>query len=239
MRITGKIRSIGATVALASVMLLSACGGEGGGGGTTTSKSNSDLLKEAAKNMREAQSYTLNADLTAGGQPVKMLADLEGLDKDAKNAKMDMEAAGQKIAIIAIGDKVWASMDGGQTFTDASASGAQMTSSIDELANMWDKLTDDQIDKAKDQLKDGSPATETIDGVNTKHMTGDIKALSALSTSGGGNVSEGTIDIWVSTDSPSRVHQMRIDAKSNDQPIKGTFKWSNFGKDFDINAPPQ
>jgi hypothetical protein len=229
------MRAIGATLSLTAIMVLAACDA-GGGGGTTTTMSNADLLKAAAKNMREVNAYTLDADLETGGQPVKMKADVEGLNSGTKNAKMDMDAMGQKVGIIALGDKVFVSTDGGQTYTDAGASGAQMTGSIDSLANMWDQLTDAEIDKAKDQLKDGSPATETIDGVNTKHMTGNLKDLSALGSGTGGQ--EGTVDIWISTDSPSYVRQMRIDAKSGDTATKGTMKWLNFNNDFDIQAPP-
>jgi hypothetical protein len=216
-------------------MVLAACD-SGGGGTTTTSKSNDQLLKEAAKNMRELNAYTLDANIDAAGQAVIMKADIEGLNSGSKNAKMDMEAMGQKIAIIAIGDKLWASTDGGQTYMDASASGSQMTGSIDQLANMWDQLTDAEIDKAKDQLKDGSPATETIDGVNTKHITGNLKDLAALGSGTGGQ--EGTVEMWIGTDSPSYVRQMKIDATSAGQATKGTMKWLNFNNDFTIDPPP-
>ena len=234
MKLSGKMRAIGATLSLTAIMVLAAC--DAGGGGTTTTKSNSDLLKDAAKNMREVNAYTLDADLETGGQPVKMKADVEGLNSGDKNAKMDMDAMGQQIDLIVLGNRVFVSTDGGQSYTDAGASGAQMTSSIDSLANMWDQLTDAEIDKAKDQLKDGSPATETIDGVATKHMTGNLKDLSALGSGTGGQ--EGTVDIWVSTDSPSYVRQMKIDAKSGDTSTTGTMKWLNFNQDFDIQAPP-
>src|SRR6478672_7910643 len=103
-------------------MALSACGGDSGGGGTT--KSNADLLKEAAANMKAAKSYTLNADVDQAGQAVKMNGQI---DVGNKNTKMDMEAQGQKISVISVGDKVFLSMDGGTTFTDAGAAGASMT----------------------------------------------------------------------------------------------------------------
>src|SRR5436189_1120852 len=102
-------------------MALTACGGDSGGGGTT--KSNADLLKEAAANMKAAKSYTLNADVTQGDQAVKMNGPI---DIANKNMKLDMDSAGQKISMISIGDKVYLSMDGGTTYSDAGDSGAGM-----------------------------------------------------------------------------------------------------------------
>jgi hypothetical protein len=186
--------------------------------------------------MRNVDAYTLDANIDAAGQTVIMRADIEGLKSGDKNAKMDMEAMGQNISIIVVGDSVYASTDGGQTYLDASASGAQMTSSVDQLATMWNQLTDAEIDRARDQLKDGSPATETIDGVATKHITGNLEDLSALGSGTGGQ--EGTVDIWISTEGTPYIRQMEIDATSNGQATKGTMRWLNFNEDFDITAPP-
>jgi hypothetical protein len=231
-RVTGKIRSMGATLALASVMILGACDS---GGGSNAGKSNSDLLKEASKNMRELKSYRLDADVSAGGQDVKMKGDI---DSSNKNLKLEMEAAGQNINVIALADKAYVSTDGGGTFTEVPGSQASsLTGAVDQFSTMWTQMTDAEIDKVKDQLKDGSPATETIDGKETKHMTGDIKSLSALSAATGSTPSEGTIDIWVDTGSPAYVRQMKIDATTDGQETDGIIKWSNFNETFDIKAP--
>jgi len=210
-------------------MALSACGGDSGGGGTT--KSNADLLKEAAANMKAAKSYTLNADVDQAGQAVKMNGQI---DVGNKNMKLDIDSAGQKISMISIGDKVFLSMDGGTTYTDAGDSGAGMVSGFSAFTNMWDSFQADQIDKAKDALKDGNPATEKINGVDTKHITANAKDLSVI---GGGTGEEGTLDLWVSTDAKPYIRQMKIDATSNGQPIKGTFVWDKFNENFDIKAP--
>jgi hypothetical protein len=224
---------MGATLALASVMILGAC--DSGGGSNTGGKSNSDLLKEASKNMRELKSYRLDADVSAGGQDVKMKGDIDSANK---NLKLEMEAQGQNINVIALGEKAYVSTDGGGTFTEVPAgSSGQLTGAVDQFSTMWTQMTDAEIDKVKDQLKDGSPATETIDGKETKHMTGDIKALSALSQATGSTPSEGTIDIWVDTGSPAYVRQMKIDATTDGQETDGTIKWSNFNETFDIKAP--
>lgn len=206
-------------------------------GPSTNTGDNAGLLKAAARNMRNLDSYTFDANISAAGQDVLMRADLENLKGSDKSAKMEIEAQGQNVQVIVLGPNVWASVDGGATFTDASANGAQMTSSIDQFANMWDNLTDAEVDKAKDQLKDGSPATETIDGVNTKHMIGDIQSMSSLGGATGGGATEGTVELWVSTDSPGYVHKMRIDATSGGQPVQGTITWSNFNENFNIQAP--
>jgi hypothetical protein len=236
-KITGKIRSMVATLSIAGVLVLAACDAGGGGGGTT-GKSNDQLLKDAAKNMRELKSYTIDANIGAQGMNIIMKADLEGLDGNEKKSRMDMDALGVKAQIITIGDKAYMSTDGGANFTDASGQSGQMTGSIDSLANMWDSMTDAEIDKAKDQLKDGSPATEQIDGVNTKHITGDLKALSALgSATGGGAASEGTMDLWITTDGTNYVRRMKIDAKQSGQDVKGTIDWKNFNQAFNIEAP--
>jgi hypothetical protein len=237
-KITGKIRSMVATLSIAGVLVLAACDAGGGGGGTTnTNKSNDQLLKDAAKNMRELKSYTIDAKIETQGMNIVMKADLEGLDGNEKKSRMDMDALGIKAQIITIGDKAYMSTDAGANFTDASGQSAQMTGSIDSLANMWDSLTDAEIDKAKDQLKDGSPATETIDGTPTKHITGDLKALSALGAATGGGANEGTMDLWITTDGTNYVRRMAIDSTQSGQAVKGTIDWMNFNKGFDIKAP--
>jgi len=210
-------------------MALSACGGDSGGG---TTKSNADLMKEAAANMKAAKSYTLNADVTQADQAVKMNGQI---DVANKNTKLDMDAMGQKVSVITVGDKVFLSMDGGTTFTDAGAAGSSVTEGFGAFTNMWDSFQADQIDKAKDALKDGSPATEKINGVDTKHITVDAKDLPVL---GAGGTESGTLDLWISTDATPYIRQMKIDGTSGGQPIKGTFMWDKFNENFDIKAPP-
>lgn len=210
-------------------MALSACGGDSGGGG----KSNADLLKEAAANMKAAKSYTLNADIDQAGQAVK----LDGmLDIAGNNTKMNIEASGQKIALITIGSDVYLSTDGGTTYMNAGASGSSITEGFAGFTKMWDTFQPDQVDKAKDALKDGSPATEKIDGVDCKHITADASQLSVLGGATGGTATTGTLELWISTDK-AYIRQMKIDGKSGDQPIKGTLKWSKFDEKFDIKAP--
>lgn len=231
MKIRTHARFAGVVIMLIlGAMALSACGGDSGGGGSTT-KSNADLLKEAAANMKAAKSYTLNADVDQAGTAAKLNGQI---DVANKNMKLDMDSAGQKVSMISVGDKVFLSMDGGTTYTDAGDSGAGMLAGFSSFTNMWDSFQADQIDKAKDALKDGNPATEKINGVDTKHITANAKDLSVM---GGGTGEEGTLDLWVSTDATPYIRQMKIDATSGGQPIKGTFIWDKFNENFDIKAP--
>src|SRR3954452_12742537 len=115
MKIRTHTRFVGVVITLIlGAMALSACGGDTGG--SSGGKSNADLLKEAAANMKAAKSYTLNADVNQAGQAVKMNGQI---DVGNKNMKLDMDNAGQKISMISIGDKVFLSMDGGTTYSDA------------------------------------------------------------------------------------------------------------------------
>lgn len=212
-------------------LALSACGGDSGGGG----KSNADLLKEAAANMKAAKSYAMTADSASAGQSVK----INGMIDIANNStKLDIDASGQKVSVITIGSDVYLSTDGGTTYTNAGAAGSSVTEGFSSFTKMWDTFQADQVDKVKDALKDGSPATEKIDGVDCRHITGNAKDLSALSNlSGNPSAStDGTLELWVSIDKPY-VRQMKIDGTSGGQPVKGTLTWSKFDEKFDIKAP--
>lgn len=227
MRIMGKGRSlVVGMVAMLAVGSLAACGGEAAG------KSNADLLKEAATNMKAAKSYHLDADITQDTTAVKMNGDI---DVATKNMMLGMDADGQKVDMIMADGKLYMSMDEGANYTEGDAS---MASGFDSFTNMWDSFKPEEVDKAKDALKDGTPATETIDGVATKHITANAKDLAILGSSGGTSTTDGTIELWISTDAKPYIRQMRIDGTSEGKPIKGLLKWSKFDEKFDIKAPP-
>jgi hypothetical protein len=101
---------------------------------------------------------------------------------------------------------------------------------------MWNSLQPDQIDKHKDDLKDGKPATEKINGVDTKHVTGNAKNLSLSGNSAAGTT-DGTVDFWISTGTPYVV-RMKLDGTTDGQPVQGTYTWDKFNQKFDIQAPP-
>lgn len=227
MRSTGKLR-LAAAVAAAMIMpILSACGGDSG----SAAKSNADLLKEGAANMKAVKSYRLDADITQADQAIKMGGDI---DVANKNSNLAMTVSGQNINMITVGSNAYVSADGGNTYTKGDASSANMSG----LTDMWNSFKPEDIDKAKDALKDASPATETIDGVATKHMTGNAKDLAALASGGtSSSTTVGTIDMWVSTDAKPLVRQMKIDGTSDGKALKATFKWGKFDETFVIKAP--
>src|SRR5207237_8795871 len=112
--------------------------------------------------------------------------------------------------IIRVVSDVYQSTDGGTTWAKATA---ETASSYDTFTKLWDNMKPEDIDKAKDQIKDGNPATDTIDGTSTKHMQGDAKSLSALSSSSAGSGGstgslDGTVEIRVSSDASTTVRQI-------------------------------
>lgn len=223
----GKLRLAGVAVAATMILpVLSACGGD------TAGKSNADLLKEGAANMKTAKSYHLDADITQADQNVKMNGDI---DTANKNSMLAMSMAGQNVNMIIVGADNYMSIDGGKTYSKGNASAA---SGMSSFTGMWDSFKPEDVDKAKDSLKDGSPATETIGGAATKHITANAKDLSALGSSGSSSTTEGTIDLWISTDAKPYIRQMKIDGTSDGKPLKATLTWTKFDEKFDIKAPP-
>ncbi len=216
-----------AAIAMVSVML-AACGGDSGG----TSMSNGDLLKKAAINMKAAKSYNLDVNADTAGMAITMNGDL---DLANKNSTLKMSAAGTNINMVAVGGESFTSVDGGKTYVkgDSGASGA-----TDSFTKMWDGFNAADVDKSASALKDGSPATEKIDGADTKHMTASIKDLSSLASSTGGSGStEGNIDLWISTDANPTVRQMKLAGTSDGKPLTATIKWSKINEPVTVKKP--
>ncbi|MDQ3929013.1 MAG: LppX_LprAFG lipoprotein [Chloroflexota bacterium] len=232
----GKLRIVGILLSAAILMpVLSACGGDTPAGPTATpttpAMSNADLLKAAAANMKAAKSYHIDADIDQAGTQVKMVGDI---DITGNNAELNMNTQGQEVHVIVIGEDAYVATGGGTDYQKAPASALNLESFI----NIWNNFKPEDVDKAGAALKDATPATETIDGVATKHITGDAKELSALTTQGSSATSqEGTVDLWISTDATPYIYQMRINGTSDGNAIDGTFKWNKFNETFDIKAP--
>jgi hypothetical protein len=217
-----------AAASLVCVMALAACGDSG----TTGGKSNADLLKEAAANMKAATSYHMNADVTQDTSAVKIDGDL---DLTKNNSKLSMEVEGQKVDVIIVDGKAYVSTDAGGNYMEV-PDASQITGSITQFTGLWNTFSAEEVDKAKDALKDGSPATETLDGVSVKHMTANAKDLAALNPGGTSEI-EGTIDLWVGPNDKPYVRKMSIDGTSGGKPVKGTFTWSKINEAMDIKAP--
>jgi len=208
---------------LFATALLGACGDGGSSGGS--GKSNADLLKEAAANMNTLKSYHLDMDVNQGDFPVKMNGDF---DVAGDRASLGMSFGGKTNYLIKIGNDSYMSLDEGKTY---------QPSSLKTSFKLWEGVKPEDIDKAKDALKDVSPSTESLDGGETRHITANGKDFPALTSGVAPGAIEGTMEFWVSTDARPLVRQMKVDGKSGDDAITGTIKWSKFDEKFSIEAP--
>jgi hypothetical protein len=208
------------------VPLLSACG-------DTSSPTNADLLKQAVANMKAATSYSIDASFNQDGQDVNLSGQVDVADD---NSKLQIDSGGQTTSLITIGNAVYMSTDGGATFADTSSRGLSINQAFTGFTQMWNAFQPDQIDKHKDDLRDGKPATEKINGVDTKHITGNAKTLSLAGNSAQG-VTDGTVDFWISTGQPYII-RMKLDGTTGGQPVQGTYTWDKINQKFDIQAPP-
>jgi hypothetical protein len=228
-------------VAMFAVLALAACGG------TTDNTpvpatSNSDLLKSAINNMKAAKSYHLDLSGTQAGQAITMTGDIDV----ANNAyKLDIAVAGQKVSAIQVMSQTYLSTDGGTTFAlDPSNSMASFSS----FTNMWGKADVSQIDAVKAGLKDGTPPDETIDGVNTHHLTADAATMRSLNPSTPTPAADpnaptpvpdtGTADIWITKDANPTIRRMKLNMTSNGQAGNFLINWTNINQPVDIKAPP-
>lgn len=205
-------------------------------------RSNDDLIREAARNMREAKSYSYKADIFQPNMSFKIKADL---DLDGRKSRTDIEGSlyGSilDLQMIERSNSMYTSASDGKAWARTSRSTGSLTFLLtltDPIAEVWTEMADDEVEEAIVHLRDGSPAIEQVDGVTTKHMTGDIMRFPAFAgIIGGHTASEGVVDVWISTDSPSYVRRMQISGKSGRENISGSIVWSRFDEVFDIPRP--
>ncbi len=226
---SGKLRL---TIVLLSIVLLpvlSACMGGEPAPDNSPSK-NVVLLRNAVEGMKALKSYHFSAVVGTPPRHVEMAGDV---DVANSRAMLVMTTTGQVANVIVIGQDVYVSEGGSAGYTKAASSDL----SLDSVLGMWGRFKPEDIDRARDALRDGTPAAETIDGVSTKHIVGDAGELNALTNAGSETEQEGSVEFWVSTDANPYVYQMRVDGKSGGHDIAGTFKWSRFNETFDVKAP--
>ena len=198
-----------------------------GDNGGTIATGNAGLLQQAAAGMRDLKSYRMDITSEVGGQKSQITADV---DVASKSLKMTSVASGYSTVIIVIGDQSWVSADGGKTYT-ASPGGAAMTQSLDGFINMWKdaNMTGTATTDANAGIKEGSPATEQIDGTDTKHLIVDNSAFSGASG--------GSAEMWITTGANATIRQMKSSVTTSGQTANSTIKWSKLNEDLGIKDP--
>jgi hypothetical protein len=226
-------------LAMLSVLALAACGGTTANTAVPAA-SNGDLFKTAITNMKASKSYHIDLSGTQAGQALTMTGDIDV----ANNAyKLDIQASGQKISAIQVMSQTYLSTDGGTTYVlDPNNSMAGFSS----FTNMWGTASIDQIDAVKAGLKDGTPPDETIDGVDTHHITADSATMNSLNSStptpsADGSTptpSTGTADIWITKDASPIIRRMKLDTTTGGQASNFVINWTKINAPVDIKAPP-
>jgi hypothetical protein len=230
MQRNGLLRSTYLVMALLlCVPVLAAC--DAGGGGGVSTMSNTELLKAAIENAKTLKTYHTEMDVTQGDVKLTMKGDF---DREKKNYKADANAMGFDIGVVKLGEDIYVKdpMTGNYKKGDAS------DDSYSSFLTTWDKTKMEEIDKAAGALKDGTPPTETVNGVETRHITSNAKDLASLSsTTADSTIEEGTIDFWISTGAKPQIQRMVVDGKSGGQEIDIAITWSKHDEPVTIEAP--
>ncbi|HEX8228120.1 MAG TPA: hypothetical protein VF826_02280 [Chloroflexia bacterium] len=180
--------------------------------------------------MKALRSYHFSALIGTPAQHAEMSGDVDVTNDRAMLVITDTTLRTSNV--IVIGRDAYFSEDGG-AYTKAASNNLD----LEGVLGIWERFKLEDIDKAKDALRDGTPGTETIDGVSTKQIVGDAVELNALTGTGGETGQEGTVAFWISTGDTPYIHRMRVDGKSGSEEVAGTFTWSRFNETFDIKAP--
>lgn len=194
----------------------------------TGSSDNAELLNSAVANMKAAESYTLIVK-SAGGTAISFNADLHF---PSRSGFITLSSGSQNAEVLIDGDDAYITTDGGKTYQKGSASDLN----LDNFVNLWDKFESSKISAAGDLLKDGSPATEKIEGAETRHITGSSKELGDVLGSGSSS-STGTVEFWLTTDSKPTVRQMRVAGTSSGTTTDVTVNWVKVNELDPIEVP--
>jgi hypothetical protein len=205
-------------------------------------RSNAALFKEAARNMREAEHHRFNVAIAQPDINVKIMAEVNLVEgKSRIKVEGTLQSSNTDVQIITWANFTFVSANGGKSWTTTRRNLSDIVfwlTPTDQVVQTWKELTDEEVEEIKEHLEDGSPAIEQVGEVTTKHMTGDIKHLPTFSTSmGSSTATEGTVHIWVATESPSYVRRMRIDGKSGNDNISVDIEWKSLNEKIDIPRP--
>lgn len=194
---------------------------------------NVDLLTKAAANMNAATGYNLEADLLQDDISIYISGEV---DVANRSSSLYIDTEGVTLDLITVDGEAYLSMDDGKTYS-RSELGNSLTSSISEFTGVWDEFKGVNLNIEKNLIKDGDPATELIYGVRTKHITMTADPFFSLTAAGGNSASPATMDIWVSIEPEPYIYQMAVSGIIDGQRIDGTFNWSRFNENFQIEAP--
>lgn len=229
---SGKLRTFAVLLTLMLVLpVLSAClGGSTTPTPTVPTNANADLLKKAIANMMQLKSYYISATVD-GSKPT---SELSGeVDVSGNKSRLAVNNGGTKLEVISVGRTAYISENSSPGYRSAPVDDLN----LDDILGIWQRFKPEDIDKTADSLKDGTPATETIDGVFTKHIVGDAAELNAVTDPGNVTGQVGSVEFWISPGETPYVHRMKVDIRTPGEETTGTFNWSRFNETFDIKAP--
>ncbi len=223
-----KLRLFLVFMSVALLPLLQGCLGSGPAPNNPPNE-NGVLLRNAVERMKALRSYHFWALVGTPAQHTEMSGDV---DVANNRAMLVITGTVHTSNVIVIGRDAYFSEAGGSYIKAASNN-----LDLEGVLGIWERFKLEDIDKARDALRDGSPGVQTLDGVSTKVIVGSAVELNALTGTGGETGQEGTVTFWVSTGDTPYVHRMRVDGKTGSAEVAGTFEWSRFNETFDIKAP--
>lgn len=198
--------------------------------------SNSELLMQAASSMKAATSYHVEVVLgsTSIAYSTTLTETIAGDVDVVGNISKLVFSTTSAIATVVSTDK-------GNYYhrDDGTYEWASYMDGYDKIARMWQNLSLEELEQADFQPEDGNPLIETIDGVECRHITASLADTKPLIEASGGNVdnSTGLTELWISTDTPPLVQQLKITTTGVDSLTTVTMRWSRFGAQFDIEQP--
>lgn len=195
-----------------------------------TGNPDADLFLTAISTMKKLVSYRVLVSSDAGGEKTEMTLDI---DVASNNSRTNVITTLRQYSVIVVGGDIYTSIDGGNTFGNTPNS--QMGQAAAAFNGMWRGFNPNDISSAANALKPADPASETIDGVECRHLVANSRDLASLNT--GSPAAEGTIEIWVAPGDTPTVRQMKINAATNGQAVTTLLKWSDFNADFGIRVP--
>lgn len=209
---------------------LSACGGGGEGGGDFTDRSAADIVSGAKSVMGDLEAVKVTGSVTTGGQQI----DLEVQANSEGDCTGSFGSEGGKAELLGVGGQLWFRPD--EAFWRASA-GASADQLMRLVGDKWVVVPaeDDSfgefcdIDKLLDQLlSDQGNDKPTYTKGETSQVGGeDVIAIKSESKS------EGASTGYVRVDDPHYLTKLE---KTQGEDT-GDITFSEFDKDFDVQAP--